>query len=72
MSQIGSSDTDSLPVADDGQAIAPVTLTKAKEFQIYSRLQKMAACVQDEDDFHRLYLGVALNVLKLFPFPQSS
>ena len=31
----------------------------------------MATCVQDEDDFHRQYVGVARNVLQLFPFPQS-
>ena len=49
-----------------------MTLTKAKAFQIYSRLEKMATCVQDEDEFHLQYLGVARNVLQLFPFPQSS
>ena len=73
MSQVGSSATDGPPVADDGQAPAgPVTLTKAKAFQIFSRLQKMSRCVQDEDEFHRKYLGVARNVLELFPFRQSS
>ena len=73
MSQVGSSATDGPPVAEDGQALAaPVTLTKAKAFQIFSRLQKMSRCVQDEDEFHRQYLGVARNVLELFPFPKSS
>ena len=32
----------------------------------------MARCVQDEDEFHRQYLGVARNVLELFPFLQRS
>ena len=72
MSQIGSSATDGPPVADDGQApTALVTLTKSKAFQIFSRLQKMLLCVQDEDEFHRQYLGVARVVLELFPFPKS-
>ena len=73
MSLVGSSATDGPPVADDGQApAAPVTLTKARAFQIFSRFQKMSPCVQDEDEFHRQYLGVARNVLELFPFPQRS
>ena len=72
MFHIGSSATDGPPVAEDGQVNAPVTMKRAKAFQIYSRLQKMATCVQDEDDFHHQYLGVARNVMQLFPFPQSS
>lgn len=51
------------------QISAPIT--KAEASTRYMSLLQMVACVQDKDEFHKRYLGVARNILEAHYLPSA-
>ena len=57
---------------NQAQPVQGNIITKARAFQYYQRLIKMANCIKEEDEHHSLYLGIARDVLELFPIPEPA